>query len=221
MLEPKLGTLRRDLLGAAMLGAAAALPELASADQVRAAPADNAFLAWLDSIGGKQRQLFDMPEPHDGFGLVWAKVFLDTGPAAFGLPESDFGAVIVLRHFALPLALDDAIWRKYKLGQVAQLTDPASKAPAERNYFVRSRPGDLFYVDASLDKLIARGVKVGACNVALTAMSGMLAKRMELPHDEVRKEWLAGLIPGVQLVPSGIVAVNGAQSRACAYCFAG
>jgi intracellular sulfur oxidation DsrE/DsrF family protein len=44
---------------------------------------------------------------------------------------------------------------------------------------------------------------------------------MGLPPDQVRQEWIAGLVPGVQLVPSGIVAVNGAQARGCAYCYAG
>lgn len=230
MPDPKIGTLRREFLGTAMLGAGIGLPDFslaalaaepAQAGQAAGGQAAGSFPAWLDSIGGKQRQLFDMPEAHDGFGLIWAWVFLDTAPAAFSLPENELGVVIVLRHFALPLALDDAIWRKYKLGQMVHLTDPASKAPAERNYFVKSRPGDMLVTDASLDKLIARGVKVGACNVALTMMSRMMAKKMGLPPDEVRQEWLAGMVPGVQLVPSGIVAVNGAQSHGCGYCFAG
>jgi len=29
------------------------------------------------------------------------------------------------------------------------------------------------------------------------------------------------MVPGIQLVPSGVLAVNGAQARGCAYCFAG
>jgi intracellular sulfur oxidation DsrE/DsrF family protein len=44
---------------------------------------------------------------------------------------------------------------------------------------------------------------------------------MGLQPDAVKQEWIAGLLPGVQVVPSGVVALNGAQSRGCSYCFAG
>lgn len=221
MNEPS-GPLRRSFLGAAGLAAAAALPDVAAGAQAGAAGgAPTAFTHWLDGIGGKQRQLFDVTEPNQGFGLLWAWAFLLTGPEAYGLPEKELGVVIVLRHGGLPLALTDAVWRKYHLGEMFHLTDPATKAPATRNYFVNSRPGDMLVPEASLDRLIARGAKVGACNLALTVYSGMAAKRIGRPAEAVKQEWLAGLVPGVQMVPSGIVAVNGAQSRGCAYCFAG
>jgi intracellular sulfur oxidation DsrE/DsrF family protein len=75
--------------------------------------------------------------------------------------------------------------------------------------------------DASIDRLLARGVKVVACNLAIEFYSAQLAKQMNLAADQVRKDWTAGLVPGVQTVPSGVVAINGAQARGCGYCFAG
>src|SRR5260221_519337 len=33
------------------------------------------------------------------------------------------------------------------------------------------------------------------------------------------KEWLSGLLPGIQPVPSGVWAVGRAQEHGCAYCF--
>jgi len=68
---------------------------------------------------------------------------------------------------------------------------------------------------------VARGVLFGVCNLALTFYSGMVAKQMGLQPDAVKQEWIAGLLPGVQVVPSGVVALNGAQTRGCSYCFAG
>lgn len=226
MFELTSGTLRRHFLGAAALGATMGLPELAAAAAAAepghgGAEAANGFISWLDSIGGKQRQLFDMPQPNQGFGLIWSWVLLLTGPEAFGVPEKDIGVVIVLRHEAIPLALNDAMWRKYRLGEAFKITDPTSKAPAERNFYVASKPGDLFVPEASLDKLMARGAKISACNMALTVYSGLVAKRMGLPAEQVKQEWISGLVPGVQVVPSGVVAINGAQSRGCAYCYAG
>jgi intracellular sulfur oxidation DsrE/DsrF family protein len=38
---------------------------------------------------------------------------------------------------------------------------------------------------------------------------------------DVKKEWTDGLIPGIQLVPSGVWAVGRAQEHGCAYVFVG
>ena len=216
---------RRGFLGAATLGAVAGWAELATATRPAAAAEGAAgpteFTNWLDSIGGKQRQLYDVPEPNDGFGLIWSWAFLATGPGAFGLPEKDLAVVVVLRHNGLPLAFTDAAWSKYKLGEFFKITDPVSKGPATRNFFLGSKPGDMILPDASIDRLLARGVKVVACHLAIDFYSAKLAKQMDLPADEVRKDWIAALVPGVRTVPSGVVAINGAQARGCAYCFAG
>jgi hypothetical protein len=217
MSEQKLAPHRRDLLA---LGAVAGLAELPPAAAEPGKPVSE-FGRWLDSIDGKQRQLFDVPEPNQGFGLIWSFVFLLTGPQAFGVAENELGVVVVMRHNGIPLALNDAMWSKYKLGAFFKLTDPATKAPATRNFFVSSGPGDLVVPDAALDRLLARGVRAGACNMAITVYSGIIAKQQGLPADQVRNEWIANLVSGVQLVPSGIVAINGAQSRGCGYCFAG
>lgn len=216
---------RRGFLGAATLGAVAGLAELAAvarpaaAAENAAAPTD--FTKWLDSIGGKQRQVYDAPEPNNGFALIWSYVFLLTGPQAFALPEKELGVVIALRHNGLPIAFNDGLWSKYKLGEVFKITDPVTKAPATRNFFANSTAQDLVIPDAAVDRLVARGVKVAACNMAITVYSGIVAKRMNVPPEEVYKDWVAGILPGVQIVPSGVVAINGAQSRGCSYCFAG
>ena len=128
--------------------------------------------------------------------------------------------VMVLRHGALPLALTDSVWAKYKLGEVFKIEDPDTKAPAVRNPFYL-KPGALPVPDAALQKLIARGVKVGACNLAITFYSGMVAQKTGMKHEDVKKDWTDAVLPGIQVVPSGVVACNGAVSRGCAYVFAG
>jgi intracellular sulfur oxidation DsrE/DsrF family protein len=215
-------THRRDILGGiATLGAVAGLAQATDSAQAVAAEAATDFTRWLDSIGGKQRQLFDAPEPNEGFALIWSYAFLATGPKAYALPEKELGVVIVLRHNGIPLAFSDGLWSKYKVGEFFRINDPVTKKPATRNFFANSKPEDLLLPDAAIDRLMARGVKVAVCNLALTVYSGMVAKQMNVPADQVHKEWVAGLLPGSQVVPSGVVAVNGAQSRGCGYCFAG
>ena len=47
--------------------------------------------------------------------------------------------------------------------------------------------------DMALDRLLAKGVIFGACNVALTVQSKMLAGNVGLSADEAAKEWAANL----------------------------
>ena len=180
-----------------------------------------AFQRWLDGIGGKHRQLYDVTEPKGGMGLAWTWVFLHTGVEGYGGTEKDLSVVVVLRHTAAVMALNSDLWAKYKLGEVAKVDDPATHAPALRNPFVDAKPGDVPVPDAAIDKLIARGVKFAVCNMALTKRSEMVAKQIGRDPAEVRADWILGMVPGIQLVPSGVLAVNGAQARGCAYCFAG
>jgi len=179
------------------------------------------FQLWLDGIHGKYRQVYDLPAANNGFGLIWSHIFLATGAQGYGVTESELGVVIVLRHAAIPIAFKDAVWDKYKFGDFFKVNDPATKAPATRNPFAYIKPGDMPLPEAALEKLMARGVRVGVCGVAIHHQSMRVAQLAGAQHEAVKKEWLAGLIPGVQVVPSGVLAVNGAQTKGCTYCFAG
>jgi intracellular sulfur oxidation DsrE/DsrF family protein len=83
------------------------------------------------------------------------------------------------------------------------------------------KAGELPLPGMAIDELAPKGVLFGVCNVALTVFSGIFAKSMGLQADAVKKDWVANLLPGVQIVPSGVIAVNRAQEHGCAYCFAG
>jgi hypothetical protein len=213
---------RRDFLGGiAATAAAIGLGDLITGAQAADTGAGTAFQSWLDSIPGKHRQVYDMPDANGGFGLIWSHVFLMTGTQGYGVPESDLGVVLVLRHAAIPIAMQDSVWEKYKLGEFFKINDPATKAPALRNPFAHIKPGDMPLPEAALDKLITRGVRVAACAMALHFQSMRVAQAAGLEHETVKKDWLAAVLPGIQVVPSGVLAVNGAQSKGCSYCFAG
>jgi intracellular sulfur oxidation DsrE/DsrF family protein len=73
----------------------------------------------------------------------------------------------------------------------------------------------------AVDRLQQRGVIIGACNVALTVISGMLAGNAGVSKEAAAAEWKAGLIPGVVILPSGVWGVNHAQEKGCTYCAGG
>ena len=49
----------------------------------------------------------------------------------------------------------------------------------------------------------------------------MAAKSMKLDPTEVYNDWVNGLLPSVQLVPSGVWALGRAQENGCGYILAG
>lgn len=223
MSDNKSGSSRRDFLAfatTATAGLGMALPMASATAATSASGPETDFTRWLDSIPGKHRQVTDWPDLNHGMGLVYTLAYLMTAGVAYGVTNSDVGAVLVIRHNTIPIALNDSVWAKYKLGENFQITDPDTNAPALKNPFYL-KPGGLPFTEAALQKLIEAGVKIAACNLALTFRSGMIAKKLGLNPDDVRAEWVDALYPGIQLVPSGVVATNGAMSRGCAYLFAG
>jgi intracellular sulfur oxidation DsrE/DsrF family protein len=230
MLDLKLPTHRRGFLGsvaaaAAALGLGEVVPGRLQAQDYsatgQAGAADANYAAWLAGIKGKHRQVYDAVSPNDGFSFIWARVFLMTGAPAYGVPDSDLGVVVVLRHSAIPLAFNDAMWAKYKFGEFFKITDKSTSAPAVRNVFANLKPGDMPLPEAALEKLVASGVRFGVCNMAITVFSGIFAGQMGMQADAIKADWIANRQPGVTIVPSGVVAVNGAQSKGCTYCYAG
>jgi hypothetical protein len=215
---------RRAFLGKlAVAGAGLALANggLAGATELHAATVGSAAPMadehWLDKLTAKHRQLVDAYNANEGWPLGFTHTFLVTQTPAAGT----HGAVLVLRHTAMPVALDSPLWAKYKIGEAFKIEDPATKKPAVKNPFYKPAPGTLLVDDMAVDRLVARGVFVGACNVALTVLSGMLAPNAGVSKDVALKEWTAGIIPGISLLPSGTWGVNRAQEHGCTYCTGG
>lgn len=178
------------------------------------------FDDWLGKIVGKHRQVFDAPGANNGLPLAWARVFMSTNND-LGTPDKDLGVVVVLRHSAIPLAMADPTWQKYKFGEMFNITDEATKAPSVRNPFWNPKAGELPFPDMSVDQLQKRGVLFGVCDMAITFYSMMTAKKMNVEAADIKKDWIGAILPGIQLVPSGVLAVNRAQEHGCTYCFAG
>lgn len=211
---------RRGFIGgiaavAAAAGLSGILPSRLAAENAFGEGAhDPALDAWFGKIKGKHRIVFDAPQPNSGFVGIWPRVYLNSMEATYPGPAT---AVVILRHEALPLAMGDPLWAKYSLGEMFSIKDGA--APATRNPYAVIT--GLPIPGLGISELIKSGVLVGACDVALTVYSAGAAKKMGLAPDVVKKEWVAGLLPGVQVVPSGVLGVARSQELGCAYCFAG
>ena len=86
-----------------------------------------------------------------------------------------------------------------------------TKQPAVRNIFFDDGAG------TSVKAIQARGAVFWQCNVALGAVAQQLAAAFQMPPAEVRADLIAGLNPGVRLVPSHVMALGLAQERGFTY----
>jgi intracellular sulfur oxidation DsrE/DsrF family protein len=122
--------------------------------------------------------------------------------------------------------MENTLWPKYKFGEVFKFDDPATKAASLRNPFWQPKPNDFVVpgigpVDIGIDQLQKDGVIFCVCNMAITVYSAAVATNMGLDPATVKAEWLAGVLPGIHVVPSGVWAIGRAQEKGCGYCYAG
>ncbi len=220
---------RRDFLkqfatGAAVLSTGILSIPLQLSAAVNSPPNVSDSDEWFKRVKGKHKMVFDVTQPHELMPFAWPRVFLLTNGIT-GTPENECGVVIILRHNAIPYALGNNLWEKYKLGERFKINDDETKAPAMRNPFWQPKPGTfkvpgIGEIQIGINELQASGVMFCACDIALTVNSAVIAGQTNQNAADIKKEWLAGLLPGIQPVPSGIWAVGRAQEHGCSYCFA-
>ena len=223
-METSLKNSRRKFIGTLALGATAGLTAMGATLKKSTLPSlhmSDEAEDWFKKIKGTHRVVFDGAEPNNAFSIIWTWEFYATNNQT-GSPDSDITAVCVFRHNAIPFALEDGLWSKYKLGEVFNVTDNRTQKPAIRNPYYNATDGD-FPLNGveGIKRLQERGAMFCACNLAFAVYSGMVAKKMGLDPEAVGKEWVAGVLPGIQIVPAGIWALERAQSKDCAYVFAG
>jgi hypothetical protein len=202
------------LAGATVLGLAGLASAASRAEA--ATPVTGDGPNWPGKLKGRHRQVVDAYTVNDGRPLAFASTFLLTDAA-----PSSATSVVILRAQALPVALDSAIWEKYKIGESLKIIDPEIKAAAVKNPFLNPKPGVLLTDDMAIDRLLGKGVVFGACNVALHGLSKQLASNAGVSADDAAKEWAANLVPEITLLPSGVWGVNRAQEAGCTYCAGG
>ncbi|HMC01524.1 MAG TPA: hypothetical protein VKN14_10865 [Flavobacteriaceae bacterium] len=216
---------RRHFLGALALGATAStlsiltnplLAKVPSFEKKKMSEAED----WFKNIKGSHRIAYDGSTPHGGLPVLWNWAFYlsnnETGSA-----DDDITALTVLRHKAIGLALEDRLWKKYDLGKFFNVKD-YTKEFAVRNPFYEPKDGDYpINGPQGIKGLQERGAMFCVCNLALNVYSGFIAQGMSLNATEVYNDFISGVLPGVQVVPSGVWALGRAQENGCGYIFAG
>jgi len=184
-----------------------------AAAQAPAASAQNFDLRWIDELKGPHKQVFDMLDADptaEPAALRLPRNYFDTFRDVYKMEFPDVRAIVGIAGRAFNVNASDRLWEKYALGERAKMIDPVTNKPAVRNIFMDDRT-------LGVKALQDRGTIFWQCNIALGGVAQQLATARQLPVAEVRADLIAGLNPGVRLVPSHVMALSLVQERGVTY----
>ncbi len=179
-------------------------------------------VSWTKKVTGKHKAMFDVPEIRDGVGILRAGIWGRQYTEVLKLAPGDLSTVIVIRHAAIPLAMNSAYWSTYGVGKELKVKDDKGKKWAMSNPMLTNASTDMqnSFSALLLDQQMEKGAIVLGCGLAFNQIVGTVAKQDKLPPAEARAKAKSFLIPGVILQPSGIFANVMAEEAGCAFVYA-
>ena len=178
-------------------------------------------MSWTDRVTGRFRAVFDSPSPADGGALFRAVAWTDMYKEVYGTDRKDMSPVVVLRHAAIPLVMGHAYWERYEVGKQLKMRNAKGEKWAKANPIALAS-ADLPERRAkySLERFMASGGIVLACNWAFDMIVGKVREREKLDAAAGRARALEFMVPGIILQPNGIFAALRAQEAGCHYVLA-
>jgi hypothetical protein len=144
----------------------------------------------------------------------------------YGIAPDAIGLIACLHGTANAFAYDDSMWSKYKLGEAFSFKDPNGNV-VSTNIFYHARsqpvttadpndPGSM-YQDGTLEALQRRGLIVMLCHTAAAEQARSLVEADAVSPgtaaEDVLRDLLANVVPGVTIVPSMVATVGLLQNR--------
>jgi hypothetical protein len=178
--------------------------------------------SWTDKITGKHKVVFDSPEIGEGAALYHAFSYLSSVKDVYGHTDADASVVCVLRHAAVPMLYNDAMWDKYDIGTETKTLDQQTKLGVKRNTFFQrvdkeGKPMSEERPSPTIKSLSNRGVIFVGCDLATRGFSYRLAQKTKQQQKDVYEEIRQNLVPGAILMTTGIFGMLMAQEAGCAF----
>ncbi|WP_037499309.1 hypothetical protein [Sphingomonas jaspsi] len=218
---------RRGLIGAGVLaaGAAGMVGSPASAQASGGwQPTDEKLDQWYEAQPGhRHRMVFDTVSVDQAQAtLGYANNSYVATTKGYGGKPQELGMIIIMRHASTPFAYNDAMWKKYgKLfAKNLKLQGADAIRATSMNPWLARDPDDgpvpkgmEDFADPSIGALAAKGARFAVCGLATEGIAMQLAGATKGDAKAIEAELRANLVPGGNMVPAGIIAVNRAQEH--------
>jgi hypothetical protein len=197
-----------------------ALPGALSAGTPGSAAQQGGYdVTWTGRVTGRLKAVFDVPEVEHGWGawraIGWGRTMEQMGTAA-----RDLSSVLVLRHNAIILAMNQAYWDKYGVGKAKGVGHPLTGEPTTMNPALMTVKDGLpeRFGHNSLADFQQRGGIILACALAFEFdIAGTVAAVDKVSETEAWTRARSYLAPGVILQPTGVFAALKAQEAGAMY----
>jgi hypothetical protein len=183
-------------------------------------------MSWVARLNRPHRVVFDVTKIAEGQALWQASTWMRGYAEAEGATDDDLNAVLVFRHAAVAMVLDDAMWTRLGVSTAQPHTGADSaatstpKAATGRNPYLGdlnapALPATGMGGQTTIRRLMSRGAIILACNNALSGQAYGLKQKENLSEADAYAQIRAAVTPGVYVMPNGIFSVARAQEAGC------
>lgn len=181
---------------------------------------DGAAMLRTLSPDSAHKQIFQTSTPlvvAPGIASIYLHMQNAMNAYQFSLGLGKLSTLAVLMGPAIVLALNDATWAKYRfgkgLGAKIGLADTNVYYTADSNLDFGAQPDDPngVYQDWSAQAVLKRGGRFFVCHNAMSAIALVTAMQSGGDPKAVLADFSANMLPGFQMVPAGVAAVQQAQ----------
>jgi hypothetical protein len=217
-----MSTPRRDFLSwlgaSSVLAATSSIVTPSDARAQAATPVDNKWdMSWTDRLTGKYKAVFDSPDVAEGSALFRACVWRDQHKDVYGTARAETSPVLVIRHEAIELIMDDEYWNRFNTGKELKVKDAKNKWSKVNPIRVAPEGASGAFKEYNLTDFMAQGGIVLGCNMAFRSVVSRFQKKDKLEAADAATVAREHIVPGIIMQPSGVFAALRAQELGCNY----
>ena len=152
--------------------------------------------------------------------LFRAVAWCDHYKEVYGVERKHMSPVVVMRHSAIDLVMDDEYWQRFKIGKSLKIKNQKGKWTEVNPISAKSVGTDEKETKYKIETFIASGGIVLACAWAFGGVVWRFKEKDKLEQAAADAQAREHLLPGVLLQPNGIFAALRAQEAGCQYILA-
>ena len=179
---------------------------------------DKALMLQKLTVASEHKQVFQSVSPiliAPGVASIYIHMQNSMNAYQFSQGLGNLATLGVFIGPSIVFALKDDMWKKYPIGKMFGLAPTNIYYEANSNLDLGADPDnpDSVYQDWSAQAVLKRGGQFFVCHNATTAVAYITAQKAGTTGKAVLAEFEKSLLPGFQMVPAGVSAVQQAQEN--------